>query len=308
MRVFLTGATGYVGSAILDTLLRSGHQVTALIRDPEKAETVAARGVQTVLGELANPAGYHAHAETCDGIIHAAMESSRRAGEVDRLATEALLAAARKRGSGPVERTPFFLYTSTSWVIGKAIRPASEKVVPKPTPLAAWRPSHEKLVLEAGAAGGIRTAVVRPGMVYGRSRGPIAEMVKEAKNGLIRVVGTGQQHWACVYDKDLADLYVRLAVADDASGIFHANDEADEKLEDIVGAIAGHPAMRPDVRLVSLEEARTTMGLYADALALDQRVRSPRAKALGWSPSLRSVAGSIARLFEEFRDAKSAAA
>ena len=59
MRVFLTGATGYVGSAILDTLLRGGHQVTALIRDPEKADLVAARGVQTVLGELANPAGFH---------------------------------------------------------------------------------------------------------------------------------------------------------------------------------------------------------------------------------------------------------
>ncbi len=50
------------------------------------------------------------------------------------------------------------------------------------------------------------------------------------------------------------------------------------------------------------------MGLYADALALDQRVRSPRARALGWTPSLRSVAGSIARLFEEYRDSKVAAA
>lgn len=307
MRVFLTGATGYVGSAILDALLRGGHQVTALIRDPEKAEAVAARGVQTVLGELANPAGYRAHAETCDGIIHAAIESSRRAGEVDRLAIDALLAAAQKRAAGVVERAPFFLYTSTSWVIGKAIRPATEKVVPKPTPLAAWRPSHEKLVLEAGASGALRTAVVRPGMVYGRSRGPIAELVKEAKNGLIRVVGNGQQHWACVYDKDLADLYVRLAVSE-ASGIFHANDEADEKLEDIVNAIAGHLPSRPDIRMVSLEEARTTMGLYADALALDQRVRSPRAKDLGWSPSLRSVAGSIARLFEEYRDFRTAAA
>ncbi len=306
MRVFLTGATGYVGSAILDALLRGGHQVTALIRDPEKAERVAVRGVQTVLGELANPSGWAAHAGTCDGTIHAAIESSRRSGEVDRIALDAILAAAATRAAGPVERAPFVLYTSSAWAIGRAIRPASEKVVPKPTPIAAWRPGHERLVLEAGAQGGVRTAVIRPGLVYGHSRGRIADLMKEARNGLIRVIGTGQQHWACVYDRDLADLYVRIATSD-AAGIFHANDEADEKVEDIVAAIAGQMPNRPDVRLVPLEEARATMGLQADALALDQRVRSPRAKALGWVPSLRSVAGSVTRLLEEYRDFKDAA-
>ena len=122
------------------------------------------------------------------------------------------------------------------------------------------------------------------------------------------MIGTGQQHWACVYDRDLADLYVRLAGSDEASGVFHANDEADERVEDIVTAIADHMAMRPDIRLVPLEETRNTIGLYADALALDQRLRSPRARELGWTPTLRSVAGSVARLFEEYRDSKSAAA
>jgi hypothetical protein len=65
--------------------------------------------------------------------------------------------------------------------------------------------------------------------------------------------------------------------------------------------------MRPDVRHVPLKEARAKMGAYADALALDQRVRSPRARALGWSPSLHSVAGSVARLLEEFRTRREAA-
>ena len=308
MRVFLTGATGYIGSAILDALLRGGHQVTALVRDPEKAERVAARGVQTVLGDLGTTAGYVAHAETCDGTIHAGFEPSKRGPDVDRVALDALIAAVRRRGAGAVERTPFFLYTSSAWAIGKAIRPASEKVLLKPTPLAAWRPAHEKLVTAAGADGRIRTAVVRPGVVYGRSRGIVADLIKEAKNGLIRVIGTGQQHWACVYDRDLADLYVRLAVSDEASGVFHANDEADERVEDIVTAIADHMAMRPDIRQVPLEEARNTMGLYADALALDQRMRSARARDLGWTPTRSSVAASVARLCEEYRDAKAAAA
>jgi len=92
-----------------------------------------------------------------------------------------------------------------------------------------------------------------------------------------------------------------------ASGVFHANDEADETVGDIVDAIAHHVRMRPDVRHVPMSEARAKMGAYADALALDQRIRSPRARALGWSPTLHSVSGNVARLLEEFRTRREAA-
>ena len=74
---------------------------------------------------------------------------------------------------------------------------------------------------------------------------------------------------------------------------------------DIVEAVANHLSQRPDVRHVPIEEARTKMGPYADALALDQKIRSARARALGWHPSLRSVSGNVARLLEEFRNARS---
>ena len=63
MRIFLTGATGYIGSAVLDALLRAGHDVTALVRDPEKAERVSRRGVEPIIGELSKPASYAAAAE-----------------------------------------------------------------------------------------------------------------------------------------------------------------------------------------------------------------------------------------------------
>lgn len=307
MRVFLTGATGYVGSAVLDALVRGGHQVTALVRAPSTAEALSRRGVVPVLGEIGTPKSYVAHAEACDGMIHAALESSKRNEAVDLQALETLLPAARRRAGGTHERAPFFIYTSGTWVIGKATWPADEDTKLNPTPLMGWRPAHEQMVLEAGADGAVRTAVVRPGIVYGGARGIIADLVKEATNGLIRVIGNGKQHWPCVYDRDLADLYLKLATNETAAGIYHANDEADESVEDIVGAIADHVNMRPDVRHVPLEEARAKMGMVADALALDQKVRSPRARALGWIPSLHSVAGNVARLLEEFRTAKAAA-
>jgi nucleoside-diphosphate-sugar epimerase len=149
--------------------------------------------------------------------------------------------------------------------------------------------------------------VLRPGIVYGGARGIVGDLLKDALNGLVRIVGAGSNHWPCIYDRDLADLYVRLMSHPDAIGTFHANDEADERVEDIVDAIARHAKMRPDVRRVPLDEARHKLGTLADALALDQLVRSPRARALGWAPTLHSVGGNVARLLEEFRTAREAA-
>jgi nucleoside-diphosphate-sugar epimerase len=305
MQIFLTGATGYIGSAVLDALLRAGHEVTALVRHPEKAERVSLRGVQPVIGELSKPASYAAVAEGCDAIIHTALESSKRVQKLDRQATETLLGAAVRRAAKGLPVS--FVYTSGIWVLGNTAGSVGEDAVVRPTPLVAWRPDHERLVLDAGRGRNPRTAVIRPGIVYGGARGIIGDLLKDAANGLVRVIGEGQNHWPCIYDRDLADLYVRVATHSDASGIFHATDEADERVDDIVTAIAQYAKMRPDVRHVPLEEARAKLGPYADALALDQIVRSPRAHALGWAPTLHSVAGNVARLTEEFRAKREAA-
>jgi nucleoside-diphosphate-sugar epimerase len=154
-----------------------------------------------------------------------------------------------------------------------------------------------------GAAPGFRTAVVRPGIVYGGSGGLIGDLMRDAANGLIRVIGNGENHWPTVYERDLGDLYLRLATREDASGVYHANDEGDERVNEIVEALAlqAHHGKMPDVRHMPIEEARTKLGPYADALVLDQIIRSPRARALGWNPARRSVAGNAARLFEEWR-------
>jgi nucleoside-diphosphate-sugar epimerase len=302
MRIFLTGATGYVGSAVMDALLRSGHEVTALVRDPEKAERVSGHGVHPIIGELSKPASYAAAAEGADSIIHTAIESSKRMQKVDRQAIDTLLGAAARRAAS--RQPACVVYTSMTWVLGET-RHATEETPVNPIPLVAWRPEHEQIVLDA-AGDGVRTVVIRPGVVYGGARGIVGDLLKDAANGLVRVVGTGQNRWACIYDRDLADLYVRVSTLNDAAGIFHANDEADESVDDIVAAISQHAKTPPDVRHMPIDEARKKLGAHADALALDQIVRSPRARALGWAPTLRSVAGSVARLLEEFRTARAA--
>ena len=305
MRIFLTGATGYVGSAVLDALLRAGHSVTALVRSPETAERLSLRGVQPVIGELSTPRSYASAAEASDGVVHTALEGSKRVADVDRTAVDTLLGAAIRRSAKgqPVA----LVYTSSIWVLGSTSTGAAEDAPVQPTPLAAWRPDHEQLVLDAGRGRTLRTAVVRPGIVYGGARGIIGDVLKDAANGLVRVVGDGRNRWACVYDRDLADLYARVIATPDASGIYHANDEADERVDDIVEAVARYARMEPDVRHMPIEEARTKMGPYAEALALNQVIRSPRARALGWAPTLHSVAGNVPRLLEEYRAARVAA-
>ena len=303
MRIFLTGATGYIGSPVLDALVRGGHDVTALVRDNEKARRVAKRGGHPVIGDLADPESFRAAAAAQDGYVHAAYDSrSGRGPSIERAALETILAAARRpRTAGsnaPVRR--FVVYTSVIWILGRTHEPADEASPINPIAIASWRPDNEQLVMDA-ADERLRVAIVRPGVVYGGSNGMVGDIFKAASNGLVRVVGDGNNHWPLVYDRDLADLYARLAAREDAGGVYHANDEGDERVNDIVDAIKPHVPVRPDVRHVPIDEARSKMGAYADALALDQVVRSPRARALGWAPSLHSVAGNAARLLEEWR-------
>jgi nucleoside-diphosphate-sugar epimerase len=301
MRIFLTGGTGYIGSAVLDALLRSGHHVDTLVRHREKAVILQARGAHPVLGDLSKPETYESIAAGADGVIHAAIDGAHRE-PLDALAIDTLLPAGRA-ASRPGR---FFIYTSGIWVLGPAPLPVDEGSPINPIAQSAWRAPHERRVLEA-AGWGTRTVVVRPGIVYGGSRGIVGDLFKDAANGLVRVIGSGENHWPLVYDRDLGELYLKLATNADAAGIYHANDECDERVNDLVSAIAGHVPINPSVRKVPLPEARQKLGAYADALALDQIVRCPRARALGWTPSLHAVSRNTARLFEEWRRGREAA-
>lgn len=296
MRIFLTGGTGYIGSAVLDAFVRAGHHVDALVRNSEKAERVQARGAAPVLGDAADPASYADAAAAADGVVLTAFESSRNGVKVDAATIETVLSAPARRGR-------FVIYTSGVWVLGPAPAPIDETAMVNPVEHVAWRPAHERKIRDAETAGW-RAVVIRPGIVYGGTRGIIGDLLKDASNSLIRVIGPGDNHWPLVYDRDLADLYVRAATKPDASGVYHANDEGDEKVNDIVRAISEHAKTEPSVRHVPLSEARKKIGTLAEALALDQIVRSPRAHALGWNPSLHSVSGNAARLFEEWRRKK----
>jgi nucleoside-diphosphate-sugar epimerase len=302
MQVFLTGATGYIGSAVFDAMIKGGHRVTALARDPEKAERLLSKGATPIIGELGLPKTYLDAVKAADAVVHAAMESSPRGIAKEQQALETMLGA-QTQASQADGKSRVFVYTSGVWVIGRSGKSAEEDTPLDPPPHVEWRPAHEEMVLSA-FSGTLRTVVVRPGIVYGGGRGIVSDLIKDALNGLIRVVGPGKNRWPCVYDHDLGDLYVRIIETPTAAGVIHATDEADERVMDIVEAIAAQVPQRPDIRNMPMTEARKKLGTYADALALDQKVRSPKARALGWQPTQSGVVTSVARLVEEFRNAQ----
>jgi nucleoside-diphosphate-sugar epimerase len=299
MRVFLTGGTGYVGAAVLDALVRGGHHVDALVRNNEAAARVQARGATPVPGDLMRTSTWRDAAAAADGAIHAATEYGPRVREFDQTAVDTLAAL-------PPKPNRFLIYTSGIWVLGPAPKPVDETAALNPIEMVLWRPAHERRVLDT-ALTGVRAIVVRPGIVYGGSRGIVGDLLKDAANSLVRIVGRGDNHWPLIYERDLGDLYARLVATPEASGVYHATDGGAETVNEIVAALAEHAPTEPSIRHVPLAEARKKMGPYAEALALDQIVRSPRAQALGWTPTLRSVGGNAKRLFEEWKRGKAAA-
>jgi nucleoside-diphosphate-sugar epimerase len=274
LKVFLTGATGYIGGAVADALLAAGHTVTGLARSDEAARKLSAGGIAPTRGDLHSPASWSKAAGESDGVIHAGTTND---GRIDQEAVRVMLDALRDSGKP-------LLYTSGIWVLGDTGGKIADETWPvNPVDLVAWRPGVEQLVL-AAARNGVRSMVIRPGVVYGRGSGIPADFVKSAhETGAARYVGTGQNRWPLVHVDDLADLYVRAFEHAAAGTMFLATDGSGFRVREIAEAASFGAGAGGRTESWPLEEARKTLGAYADALVLDQLVSSEKARTtLGW--------------------------
>jgi len=175
------------------------------------------------------------------------------------------------------------VYTSGVWVLGETHGRTDESgSTARPAAAVAWRPAHEQTILRA-AGGGLSTAVIRPGIVFGERRGLVSPWFERARNGSgPEVVGDGGNHWSFIHREDLAELY-RLVIERRTLGVVHGVDGAMPTVQDAARA-AGAAVGSGSVHLVPVAEARKTMGPLADALTLDQQIVSSRGKELGWKP------------------------
>lgn len=279
MRVFVTGATGYIGSVVAEKLSEAGHDVTGLARSDESAEDLRSRGFAVAHGDLKDPGTLMEPTREADAVIHLAATGGDDWKAVDEGAVDAILSTLEGTGKP-------FVYTSGIWVMGDTGEVlADEDFEGEALEMVAWRLEVETSVRDA-ADRDVRTVVVRPGIVYGRGGGILAMLVDEARrDGRVRVVGDGRQVWPVVHLDDLADLYVRMLGAE-RGALYNAVEGPSYATRDL--ALGAGLAAGGDVEVVDwpLGEARQELGPFADARALSQRVTGARAREeLGWAPS-----------------------
>ncbi len=301
MRIFLTGATGYIGQAVVRELVAAGHEVTGLVRSEEKAAVLAGLGGRGVIGDIKDPGSYREVATDQDALIHAACEYSAATVDADRMAVGTLIAAAV---GGKVQ---VLVYTSGIWVLGTTgDTPTFENATTEhPAALVAWRPAHEKMVL-AAANDHLATAVVRPGMVYGGHSSLIGAYFDSAeKQGASQYLGNGRNRIPMVHVEDLARFY-RAVVEHRGRGIFHAVDGNAVQLADVARAASEAAGKGGETRSLPLEEARQKMGPIVDAMILDQVIESSRNVEIGWQPRHESFLASAATVYGEWKKATQA--
>ena len=166
MKIFLTGSTGYIGSAVAEALKAAGHSVTGLARSDEAARKLESKGIGVVRGDLSDSAVLSSAARAAGAVINTALPWTPDAPQIDRAATEVLVAAGKP-----------LVYTSGVWVHGDTHGSVANEETPlDPAPLVAWRPAVEQVALESGHG-----VVIRPAMVYGRRGGWVAGFVKSAR-------------------------------------------------------------------------------------------------------------------------------
>lgn len=276
MRLFLTGATGYIGTAVAERLRAAGHRLSGLARSDQAAERLRAAGVEPVRGDFADPAAVGAAAREADGTISMATTYDPA---VDVPAVNAMLAAL-------ADSDKPLIYTGGIWSYGDTGGAVVNETTPvKPIPRVRWREDVENRVL-AAARRRIRTILIRPAIVYGRGAGMPAEFAESArKEGAARVVGTGENRWPLVHVDDLADLYLLALEKAPAGTLLLAVGAQSVRVRDLATAASRGAGANGRIIAWPLEEARAALGEYADALALDQQASAERAReTLGWKP------------------------
>jgi nucleoside-diphosphate-sugar epimerase len=277
MRVFVTGASGWIGSAVLPELIGAGHHVLGLARSDSSADAISAAGAEVLRGDLKDLDALRAGAASSDGVIHLAFihdftdfEASVGA---DRGAIETMGAALE--GSGK----PLVIASGTPAVAGKV---ATERDEPAPDSPVAGRGENAQVALGM-AARGVRSSVIGlPRTVHGDGdrHGFIARLIAIAREkGAAVYVGDGSNRWPAVHVLDAAQLF-RLAVEQAPAGSrLHAVGDEGVPIRDIAEVIGRH------LNLPTASAPAGDFGFLGHVLAVDQPASAVLTRELlGWRP------------------------
>ena len=280
MNVFIIGATGYVGTAVDESLAARGHRTVGIARSDAARQKLQARGSAFVSADAAKPQTLIGPAKAADAVVYCLQVTDADAYAVG---LNALRAVARALAGS--EKT--FVYTSNAWVYGSTgDLPATEDSPVHPPAMLLRGLEFERMTLNMTKIG-VRGLVIRPGIAYGRGAGIPSMFVQSARERkAATIVGDGENRWATIAVRDLGELFASAvergrpgrsynAVNDDAYTVSRIAEAASRG----AGAGGACTLLPADV-----------LGPFGDCLALDQRISAERAKVdLGWRPTSPSI-------------------
>ncbi|MEV4134066.1 SDR family oxidoreductase [Dactylosporangium sp. NPDC049742] len=276
MRIFVTGATGWIGSAVVPELIAAGHDVIGLARDPAKAATLKETGAEVLNGSLDDLDSLRAGAANADAVVHLAFKHDftdyAGAGRTERAAITALCETL-------TEGQPFLFASGVALITpGRVATEHDQNPSSGPD---APRGGAEQLAFEF-AERGVRSVSLRfaPTVHGAGDHGFVAELVRIARErGVSSYVGDGTNRWPAVHRFDAAAL-VRLALTAPAGAIVHAVDEEGVPARDIATAIGDGLGL--PVAPAAAEELGWIGRFFAADIPASSAVTR---ELLGWQPT-----------------------
>jgi nucleoside-diphosphate-sugar epimerase len=281
MRVFLTGATGFIGSAIVPELLKAGHQMLGLTRSDAGAQALAAAGARAHRGSLEDLDSLRTGAAQADGVIHCAFDHDftnfAANCEKDGRAIEALASALV--GSD----RPLVITSGIGMGSAVAGQPATEDVfnLDHPHPRKA-----SEIAGAAASAAGVNVSVVRLPQVHDPvKQGFVTYVVAAARqNGVSAYAGDGLNRWCAAHVLDVARLYCLALERAQAGARYHAVAEEGVAMRDIAQVVG--EGLKVPVASLSPDEAAAHFGWLAAFASLDMPASSAWTReTLGWNPT-----------------------
>jgi nucleoside-diphosphate-sugar epimerase len=293
MRVFVTGATGFIGSRVVKELIGAGHQVIGVYRSDEKAPALAAAGAEVYRGSIDDPDSLKDGAARSDGVIHLAFnhDFSKFAAncETDRRVIEALGSALA--GSG----RPLIVTSGTAIAKVAPGEPATEDA-PTITSNEVPRAASEEATADL-AANGVKTSVVRLPQVHDPERqGLITPWIAVAREkGVFAYIGEGRNRWPAAHVSDVARLYRLALERAEIGAVYNAVAEEGVPARYIAETIGRR--LKLPVKSIAPEDAGAFFGWLAMFAGRDMPASSEKTqKTLGWRPTGPGLIADLERL------------
>ncbi len=293
MKVFIVGASGYIGGSVAAALMKRGDTVSGLARSAETAAALKRRGIQPVAGALDDTGAIAAAAKAADVTVGAASADHR-------VAAEAIVKALADTGKA-------YIHTSGSSIVGTLARGEFvADIFDEDTPFTPPPARKARVEIDTMVRGapGMRGVIIAPSLIYGRGHGLNPDSIQvpwlialAKKHGVAKHIGSGENRWANVHIDDLVPLY--LAAIDRApAGAFYFAENGENAMRELCEAIGRALGQGGKTQSMSIEEASAEWGAGAaeNTMGSNSRVRAKRARAeLGWRPAAPSLIEEIER-------------